>query len=101
VQAFEAQFREGSVLCLREPRLGKCRHDAAWRRRSDMAEEIVVSAAPGLVGALTANLHAHVPLFSRLPGAVARDDPKLLALLTKWRGNTNGYGNQNLGKDRP
>jgi GNAT superfamily N-acetyltransferase len=46
-----------------------------------MADILLGSTASNLVNALVTNLHAHVPLYSRLPGAILCDEPELLALL--------------------
>jgi ribosomal protein S18 acetylase RimI-like enzyme len=47
-----------------------------------MSDIILESITSNPVSALTANLHAHVPLFSDLPGVIVWDDPELLAVLT-------------------
>jgi len=47
-----------------------------------MSDIILESVKSNPVSALTANLHAHVPLFSHLPGVIVWDEPELLGLLT-------------------
>jgi hypothetical protein len=47
-----------------------------------MSDIILESTKSNLVSALEANLHAFVPLYSHLPGAIVCDEPELLGLLT-------------------
>ncbi len=47
-----------------------------------MSDIVPESTSPNLVTALEANLHAHMPLFAHLPGAILWNEPDLLGLLT-------------------
>jgi hypothetical protein len=47
-----------------------------------MSDIILESTTSNLVSALEANLHAQVPLYSHLPGAILWNQPDLLGLMT-------------------
>ena len=50
--------------------------------KTSMGDIVLDTSASNLVSALEANLLAHVPLYSHLPGAITYNDPEVLGLLT-------------------